>query len=292
MRPFRMLALAFVATLLAACGSARIHMNDEQRASLKSLDMRAIVPQEEVIVAVRPSAAFAGGAAFGVVGVLIGASIDASTVNSRVAESQKMIGDFYLAADDIDFRPMLETKLRAVAPEAPYAVASIEMSPLFPTLASITAAASSLQPDQGLWLLFSNYELSTDYRQLTTSTISTIWKKDGNQPIHRGVLVYQSDPLGTGGADSVTQWSADNAARYRQALDTASDAIARLATLDLGIRENRGQLEQATVPFVSPLGPINVSGRILQREASRVVLINDAGIVYSLPLAPALPQNP
>lgn len=292
MHRFRLIVLALAAAALAACGSARIHMNEEQRASFKSLDVRAIVPQEEVIVSVRPSAAFAGGAAFGVVGVLIGASIDASTVNSRVAESQKMIGDFYLAADDIDFRSMLETKLRATMPQAPYAVSSLEMSPLFPTLPTITATTSTLPPEHGLWLLYSSYELSTDYRQLTTSTVATIWKKGGEQPIHRGILIYQSDPLGSGGADSVTQWSADNATRYRHALDAASDAIARLATLDLGISENRKQLEQMTLPFTSPLGPMNVSGGVLQREASRVVLINEAGIVYSLPLAPAQPQNP
>jgi hypothetical protein len=292
LRRLRLIALVTLPFVLGACGSARIHMNDEQRTSLKTLELRAVVPQEEVIVSVRPSAAFAGGAAFGVIGVLIGASIDASTVNSRVTDSQKMIGDFYLAADDVDFRAVLDAKLRTVAREVSYPVGSIEMSPVFPTQTSIAAASSSLEPQQGLWLLFSNYELSVDYRQLTTATVATIWKKDATQPIHRGILVYQSEPVGSGEADSVARWSTDGAAQYRRAVETATDNIARLAKLDLGIVEDRKNFEQASVPFNAPFGPITVSGQVLQRDNARVVLINDAGVVYSLPLDPARPQNP
>lgn len=279
----RLLAIIALPLLLGACSSARVQMNTEQRNTLKELQLQAVVPQEEVKIAVKPSGAAIGGAAFGVVGVLIGASIDAAAVNAQVTESQKLVGNFYLAADDIDFRAMLDARLRASLKEYPFPIKSIVMSPVFPTLDSIQRATASLEPHQGILVLFSGYELSADYRQLTTSTIATIWKKGSTEPLHRSILIYQSEPLGEGQMESISKWSANGATEFRRAIEAATEKIAQLVEIDIRLVEDRKKSNPTKATFNTAFGQTDISGELLQQDTSRVILLTDAGVIYDLP---------
>jgi hypothetical protein len=294
MSSYRALALVLSAALLGGCAiPMRVSLTPEQRASIKELDTKVVVVQDEVIVDVKPSGVAGAGLAFGLIGTLISTTIDSSVTNSRVKTAQDLMGPFYLAIEDVDFRKEFNDAIRPGLAGYPIKVAEVTTTPVGLSNARLRTWRDELKPGQNLMLIFPRYLLSADFRTLDSETWVTIWKKDGDdKAINRGVLRYQSAPVGPGGKDSIIEWSANNAAAFRAAIKEAVAETVSLVRADLDVAVVPDKPENTRDFAVMTDGQQTVvKGRLISESASRWVALGADGKMYSLPKLPVAAKN-
>lgn len=282
----RAASLLLAAAWLGGCAMPlRVTLSPEQRASITELDARVVVIQDEVIVDVRPSNATGAGVAFGLIGALITTSIDSSVTNSRVKAAQELMGPFYAAIDDVDFRKEFNDAVRPSLANYPIKVGSVTTTPVGFNDAQLRKWRDGLKPGQGLMLVVPRYRLSSDLRTLDVETVVTLWKKDGDdRPINRGVLRYQSAPVGPGGKDSIAAWSADGAAAFRAVIKEAVAETMMLVRADLDVPESAAKPEQAReFAFNDGVQLSTIKGSLVGESATRVAVLGTDSKLYSLP---------
>lgn len=279
----RVATLLLLSLLLGACATPmRVSLNTEQRAKLGGLKARVIVVQDEVIAAVQPSqvsVATGGG--------LIGAMIDSSITNERVKESQKLMGPFYASIEDVDFRKEFNETITRELTRYPIKMGEIVTTPRMLTMAELNRMRAELPPRHALLLIIPRYSLTMDFRTLDAEAFVTIWEKgEGNTPIQRGVLSYQSKLVGTGGKVSMEMWGADNAALFRSTLRESVTELTNLILMDADVVATPAKSDEIRIFTLNTgLQQAEIKGRSLKEVANRVIVLGEDGKLYSLPKA-------
>lgn len=289
MHALRTMATLSIALLLGACATSvpmRSSLTPEQRGKITELSAYVFVVQDEVIAAVQPSnvsGALGGG--------LIGAIIDSKVTNSRVNESQMALGPFYAAIEDVDYRKEFKDSVERGLSSYPIKVGKFSTTPRALTDAKLTQLRNELQSGQALLVISPQYSLSMDFRSFDAQSVVTIWLKptasDSNMPSQRGVLHYQSSPMGSGGKKSLAMWSAQNAAAFRDVMRESIAETVRMVMLDIDTppattgSEKSGELKS----FVFNLGSGNgqIKGQVLKASDGRVIVLGTDQKLYSLP---------
>jgi hypothetical protein len=290
----RAFALVLTAALLGGCAiPMRVALTPEQRASISELNTKVVVVQDEVIVDVKSPGAAGAGMAFGLIGALISTSIDSSVTNSRVKTAQDLMGPFYLAIEDVDFRKEFNDAIRPGLAGYPIKVANVATTPVGLSNTQLRVWRDELKPGQSLMLVAPRYLLSADFRTLDTETWVTLWKKEGDdKPINRGVLRYQSAPMGPGDKDSILEWSANNAAAFRAAIKEAVSETVQLIRTDLDVAGTADKPEGNRDFDVMRDGQqTTLKGRLISEGPNRWVALGADGKIYSLPKLAAAAKN-
>lgn len=291
---FRTTTLLLAAAMLGGCAAPmRKSLTPEMRSSIQELDARVIVVQDEVIVDVKPSSTGGAGAAFGLIGALISSTIDANVTNSRVKAAQDLMGPFYLAIEDVDFRKEFDEAVKPALAGYAIKVGSVSTTALSLNEATLRKLRDGLAPGHSLMIIAPRYALSADFRTFDVETVVTMWRKEGDdRPINRSVLRYQSAPMGKGEQDSVLRWSADNAAAFRAVVKEAVAETMALVRIDLGVPDAAAKPEQQReFPFNSGSGQTMLKGQIVSQTPTRVALLGSDGKLYSLPTLVAVTKN-
>ncbi len=287
----RLAILVFVAAALGGCAvPMRTSLTPEMRASIKELDTRVIVVQDEVIVDVKASGAVGAGVAFGLIGALVSSTIDSQVTNSRVKSAQDLMGGFYQAIEDVDFRHEFNQAVQPALANYAIKVAKVTTTPLGLSNPMLRKWRDGLASSQSLMIIVPRYTLSADFRTFDVETVVTMWRKEGDdRPINRGVLRYQSAPLGRGGKDSIQAWSADNAAAFRAIVKEAVAETANLVRADLDVADTEVKPDQQRdFPFNNGDGQTSLKGRLVRETATRLAVLGTDHKLYSLPKTAAM----
>jgi hypothetical protein len=279
----RTIALVSITLLLGACAAPmRVSLTPEHRSKITELKAHVVVVQDEVIAAVQPSnvsVATGGG--------LIGAMIDSSITNKRVKESQQVLGPFYASIEDVDYRKEFNETIRRELANYPIKVAKVDTTPRSLTDAQLTQLRETLPPGQALLIIYPRYFLTMDFRSLDAEAVVSIWVKGGveNKPVQRGVLYYQSQPVGPGGKDSILQWGAQNAALFRSTLRESMGEMVRLIMLDMEVAAEPPTKpeELKTYAFNTGASQGEIKGKQLRETATRTLVFGADNKLYSLP---------
>jgi hypothetical protein len=286
MVPIRVLIMVLASTILGGCAvPMRISLSPEQRASIKELNAKVVVVQDEVIVDVKASNVAGAGVAFGLIGAIISTSIDSKVTNSRVKSSQELMGPFYLAIEDLDFRKEFNDAIRPGLIGYPIKVADVATTPVGLSNAGLLTWRNELKQGQSLMVIYPRYALSADFRTLYAVTVVTLWKKEGeDKPINRSLLRYHSAPVGPGDKDSILQWSADNAAAFRTAIKEAVSETVQLVRADLDVATTAGKSDNnRSFDLILNGQQTTLSARLISESANRWVALGTDGTMYSLP---------
>lgn len=287
--PFlRTVALLSLTLMLGACAvPMRISMAPDQRAKISELKAHVVVIQDEVIAAVQPSNASAGGAAGGLIGAMIAAAVDSSITNRRVKESQQVLAPFYASIEDVDYRKEFNETIRRELAKYPIKVAQVDTTPRSLTNAQLAQMREALPPGRALLIIAPRYFLTADFRTLDAEAVVTTWVKGGqdNVPAQRGVLYYQSQPVGPGGKDSILQWSAQDAALFRSTLRESMDELVRLVMLDTetAAEPSAKPEEVKTYSFNTGASQGELKGKPLKETPTRTLVFGNDKKLYSLP---------
>jgi hypothetical protein len=285
----RSVATLSVALLLGACASVpmRTNLTSEQRSKISELDARIIVVQDEVIVDVKAQNNAAAGAAGGLIGAIIVSTIDSKVTNSRVNDAQTMLGPFYAAIEDVDYRKQFTEAISAGLSAYPIKVGSFTATPRALTTPALEQMRKRLRPGQALLIIAPHYTLSSDFRSFDAESIVTIWFNDDTKlPAQRGVLHYQSAPVGPGGKESIAQWGAQDAVQFRQVLRESIDETLRMAMLDVDTPPDTDATKSQPVssfPFNTGGKDTEIKGRLVKAGATRAIVLGPDQKLYSLP---------
>lgn len=281
----RLVAALSVALLLGGCAAPmRASLTPEQRGKITELTAHVVVVQDEVIADVQASnvsAALGGG--------LIGAMIDSKVTNDRVKASQQSLGPFYAAIEDVDYRKEFNDSIKSGLSGYALKVGQFTTTPRALSNDKLAHLRKNLQPGQALLVVMPRYTLTMDFRNFDSESVVTIWLRpdasDSNTPSQRGVLRYQSAPLGAGGTDSLTQWGAQNAAAFRDKMRESIAETVRMVMLDIDVASMTS--EQAkdlkSFPFNTGAGKGEIKGKVLKTGNGRAILLGNDQKLYSLP---------
>jgi hypothetical protein len=279
----RTIALVSITLLLGACAAPiRVSLTPEQRSKITELKAHVVVIQDEVIAAVQPSnvsAAVGGG--------LIAAIVDSSITNKRVKESQQVFGPFYASIEDVDYRKDFNETIKRELANYPIKVAQVDTTPRALTNAQLTQLRETLAPGRALLIIAPRYFLTMDFRSLDVEAVVSMWVKGGvdNTPVQRGVLHYQSQPVGPGGKDSILLWGAQNAALFRSTLRESMDEMVRLVMLDMEVAAEPSAKPEELKAYAFNTGASQgeIKGKKLKETATRTLVFGVDKKLYSLP---------
>lgn len=277
--------LILLAYVLGGCAMPiRINLTPEQRANVTELKAHVVVVQDEVIVAVQPSNV---GAATG--GGLLGAMIDSSVTNSRVKASQEIMGPLYAQIEDVDYRREFNEAIRRELANYPIKVAQFTTTPRALSQDSLAQLRSELQTGQALLVIYPRYFLTMDFRNLDVEANVSMWTKDGpaNTPVQRGILYYQSQPVGSGGKESIALWGDKSGSAFRVAIKESIVETINLVLMDLDLKVPSDKSAQSQAyEFNAGAQRAEIKGRLIKETATRKTVLGDDQKLYSLPTIP------
>lgn len=285
MYQLRIVAALSIALLLGACAAPmRSSLTPEQRGKVTELTAHVVVVQDEVIAAVQPSnvsAATGGG--------LIGAIIDSKVTNSRVNESQQALGPFYAGIEDVDYRKEFKESIERGLSGYPIKVGKFNTTPRALSNDKLLQLRDDLQPGQALLVISPRYTLSMDFRSFDSESVVTIWLKPdasaSKMPSQRGVLRYQSVPIGPGGKESLALWAAKNAAAFRDMMRESIAETVRMVMLDIDVPSTTAAQPKDLKSFAFNVGNSmsEIKGQVLKTSGGRAILLGTDQKLYSLP---------
>jgi len=285
MYQLRTVATLSIALLLGACAAPmRSSLTPEQRGKITELTARVVVVQDEVLAAVQPSnvsAATGGG--------LIGAIIDSKVTNSRVNDSQQALGPFYAAIEEVDYRKEFNESIERGLSGYPIKVGKFTTTPRALSNDKLLQLRNDLQPGQALLVVVPRYTLSMDFRSFDSESIVTIWLKPdasaSKMPSQRGVLHYQSAPVGPGGKESLALWAARDAATFRDMMRESIAETVRMVMIDIDVASTTAAQPKDLKSFAYNVGNSmsEIKGQVLKTGAGRAILLGTDQKLYSLP---------
>lgn len=275
---------ALLAASLQACVSPPTYtpMTSKTQADIQSLQVYNLVAQDEVRPAVEVSnvsGALGGG--------LLAAAIDASINDDRSNDARQLTNQFYFLTEDIDYRQLIAQSINPVLSafrhQDPAATASAEVLPD----AEIKQRVATLKTGESFMFITSHYAFHDNFKVLQTVTSAYLYvgnggKMDYTKANYMNNFFYQSPHVGSGGADSVKLWSADNGKLFREQLQQS------LNTLQANLRYDMQPLTKeecmGTVQFEFPtqLGSASQTGKKISNGADRTLLRAEDGALYSI----------
>ena len=272
--------------LLAACAAPmRVSMTPEQRNKISEVKTHVIVPQDEVIAAVQPSAASFAGIGAGLLGVTIGAMIDASVMSRRVNETQKLMGPLYANIEDVDYRAEFGDAMKQESASHSVKIGQVVTTPRLLNMAELNQFRKTLKPNEALLLLVPRYSLNMGFRNLDANSQVTVWLPgEGNAPVHHSFVRYQSQSVGEGGQGSMDLWSANNASLFRSTLHESASELTQMILMDIDmVAQPAGPSEMRNFSLATGGRQTEITGRVLKEDINRTVVLDKSGTLYSLP---------
>ncbi|WP_240493392.1 hypothetical protein [Pandoraea sp. ISTKB] len=263
----------------------RVALSPEQRSMITELTAHVVVVQDEVIAAVQPSNA----ASIALGGGLIGAIIDSKVTNNRVNTSQQLLGPFYAAIEDVDYRKEFNESIAQGLSGYSIKVGKITTTPRALTGTTLIRLRNELEPGQALLVIIPRYTLTMDFRSFDSESTVSIWvKSNGSNPLtpsQRGVLHYQSGLVGPGGKESLALWGANNGAKFREVARESIAETVRMVMLDIEIPAETATktAEVKTFPYNTGASVETVQGTVVKAGDARTILLGADKKLYSLP---------
>ncbi|MEY4561631.1 MAG: hypothetical protein RLZZ618_908 [Pseudomonadota bacterium] len=289
------LALLLSLTLgLTACITPmpmRKTLTPENQSKLTEVNAHVYVVQDEVLLKVRPSNAsavsmVAGG---GLLGAVIGTSIDSTIINGRVTAGQQLMAPFYATIEDVDYRTEFNDAIKRELASYPVKVSQVTTTPRMLTTTELVNMQAGMPGGRALLVIAPTYHLSVDSRTFDAEVVVAMWTKDSepNAPIQRAVVYYQSNFVGTGGKDSMEHWSAKNAELFRSMVRESVAETVKMISLSIRkFAEPDSNAEFKAYEFNTGGDQGVVNGRVLQQTDSRVVVLGTNEAIYSIPNVP------
>ena len=146
----------------------------------------------------------------------------------------------------------------------------------------------NLQAGQALLVIAPRYYLTMDFRSFDAEAIVSMWTKDApaNGLVERGVLYYQSQPVGPGGQESIAQWGAQGAAMFRATLRESIIETINLVLMDIDVTMPTGKEAAKSYPFNTGQQQGEIKGQLVKETATRVTILGENKKLYSLPKTP------
>lgn len=271
-----------LAMLLSACSAPpqRIAMTPAVKQKLAEVKILSLVPQDEMIVRAE---AFGASAALG--GGLIGAVIDSKVAESRQNTLQDVMAPFYQAVDDYDFRTRYERALgSALLNDTGFKFAALESTTVPPMVKDLTDRVSNMPANTSLMFVRTSYTFTADFTRINMLTYVEMKMPGSDEPVFKNSFLYQSQPVGNGGPDSVKQWAGNMGASYRAFMDEGAAETIKMLQFDLAapLAETK-PAPTVSIDVVNGTTKTNVTGPVLVSSAARTVVRHPEGNVFSLP---------
>ena len=233
------------------------------RTGLRDIRAVSVIYQDEILLsATSPGVAAAAG------GGLLAALAESQIAKGRQSEIQAIIEPFYASVDDVDFRKAFWA---AVVPELrrQYAGKALDLKTTAAVInmAERSKLVSALPVGKAFLYLATRYSFTPDFSRLDVVTSIDLWRGGQPDPAYSNVFNYQSAGIGATGTGAIALWSRENASRYRALLDEGVAETVRMLRLDAQFPRAKGAEQR----------------KVLEQQASRMVVRNPDGRLHSLP---------
>jgi hypothetical protein len=290
---FSLFGSTFLLALLTGCaGVSRVPLDKAASAKVTSVEAKAGIPADEVIVRAAPSqvsVALGGG--------LIPALIDASVTKSRQTALETVSGKFYEQVEPHDFRNLFADSFKAslgtpsVLPNLKVAVSSRGISK-----GEIEERRKTLKADQAFLGMRIWYEFTTDARSLLVAANVQLIAPEKTEPIYTNSFLYTSTPIAD--AEPLDAWAKNQGAALAAAYRESGKEIARMLKMDIEGPSNeiltaenaKRSKAKVHIPFYGPfllaangaLIAFSTEGFLVEKNDQRQIVRAEGGALYSV----------
>lgn len=273
--------------LLCGCAGLPSYtpMTQEKLDSIQSMEVYNYLGIDEVRPAIElsnASGAMGGG--------LIPALIDASINDDRALSARTQMEHFYNVTDDMNVRVIHAGHFNPVfsALKGMNQKGSAEV--LAMTDAELKAKIATLKQGEGYMFLTSHYQFMDDFKVLHTAVSVFMYVGNGQKmelqkPTYRNTYMIQSPTIGTGGVISLSAWSKDNGALYRQQIESSLTEAAQLLAYDTKPMLQEACLGSVSFAYPTVLGVNSVEGKVIEQAPTRMTVRTKDGSLYRVDTA-------
>jgi hypothetical protein len=274
------------------CATIKYRLDPATAAQVDTAKARTQVAQEHVSIKILASSYGGGG--------LLGAAINAGVESSRRKDADRRVQPLLKAVENLDHRAKVWEKLVPALQSAEWPkVVDVKTAP---DLMPVTAEDVR---DSAFVSLSTSYSLSPNASVLEMHTSYHFYMRGSTSPAAIGGLSYWSKQIGktpdgkkwTEDEDAIALWVANDGAAYRAAVDEGiaeTVKMLRIALPFVGGKDLAGTGESVEIKYnvTHGRGDFGISegqskfqGRVLERNAERLVFQAYGGPIYSVPAA-------
>ena len=285
MKSFKLLAIAALVILTQGCVSMAKYtpMTKVNKDKIKTLHVYNYVGQDEI----RPSVELSNvSGALG--GGLIGAMIDSSVNDGRATDARSMLDEFYTTSLDFDYRQLSQNEFSPFLAEH-FSISSegVQTSPVVLTDKEIEQRAAQLGPDEGFLFLASDYAFVDSFKMLQTSVRAYLFvggnpKPKVSKPDFHNIYVYQSPAIGAGGNDSISQWTENNAALFREQMKQSIWQSVESMKYEMDPLKGETCATSASFSLPTQMTTLKVSGVLIDKGERGSLVRAEDGRLYTV----------
>lgn len=285
MKHIKMLAVLATLLVVQGCVSMAQHtpITQAKKDQIKTLYVYNLVSQDEVRPAVElsnVSGALGGG--------LIGAMIDASINDDRANEARAALDTFYSNSLDMDYRQIQQEAFSPMLAEHfPLSADGAAVRTVVLTDKEVEQRAAKLGPNEGFLFLTSHYTFVESFKTLQTGMAAFLFvggnaKPKVSKPDFHNVYVYQSPVIGSGGEDSISQWSADKASTFREQIKQSIAFGVNAMKYDLQMPVTESCSIAASFNLPGQMGVQKVTGILVEQTEEHALIRAKDGRLYQV----------
>lgn len=288
-----LLSSIFFLVFLAGCaGVTRVPLEKTASAKLTSVEAKAGIPADEIIVRAAPSkvSMVTGGG-------LIPALIDASITSSRQTALEKVSGKFYEQVETHDFRSLFGDTFKAslgnpsVLPNLNVQVSSRGIS-----RGEIDERRKMLKAGEAFLGVRLWYEFTTDARSLLVAANVQLIERDKTEPIYTNSFLYTSAAVAD--SEPLEGWARNQGAALAAAYRESGKEIAHMLKMDIEGPSNEALTAENAkrtkakvhIPFYGPflmapngaLMALSTEGFLIEKKDQRQIVRSEGGALYSV----------
>lgn len=279
MKTTQKIILLGLIVLLQACvnGAKYTKLTKEAQNSINQSKAYHLVIQDEIkpdVELMNASGALGGG--------LIAAAIDSATNDDRASDARDLMLPLYEEITDVDYRKLIAKYLN------PVFVKTVKLESSDDSAQIITKSdkelkndIKNLKSDEAYIFTSSFYQLREQSQILQTVTIAYVFTKQDkpnlSKPVYYNTFVYQSPHVGTGGSNSILEWSKDNAELFRNQLEKSAEKTAEWLAYDMQTSYTEQCIKGGKVTIQNALGAREVKGNVISQSDDISVLREKLG---------------
>ncbi|MFT5520350.1 MAG: hypothetical protein ACI9IA_000942 [Enterobacterales bacterium] len=275
-----LLALLFIASVLQACGTgpAQTFLNEDKRNAIATVELYNLVIQDEILAEANVKHLDDS------LTVKLFSGLLDSTIKTRShVENQAIISPLYSEIEAWDYRGMVASPYNDLVNKI-FSLKNKEVSVEVVLLnqANLDSRVRALKENEALLSLSHHYKFIEDFKQIHTQTTASLYvlpKKSlkyldaPSEPIYRNTYNYQSNVVGSGGANSIALWAASNAELYKRKIKESIANNTELMSYDLQVGNDESCAKNVYAYLYLPL--LSMSSRnahVIKSENGRLVL--------------------
>jgi hypothetical protein len=282
---FGLVITGILAVLVLAGCTTPTALKPQDRAKITQTEVRAYIPQSEVIAEFIQSSYGAGAG-------VVGAIVDALVTSARAKRANVRVDPLRQVTRDVDLRSMCWQAISNGIPSNSWLrLSTLQMFPTNPC--PLTRAELA---DTAVLKLLTAYLLSEDCRVLTVAGGFEFYQQGKSPNMAAGnYLAYYSAPIGRPERDrAIPLWTTKNAAAFRKAASEGLEETTKLVGYLLqhmgGITNTaarpalvQARLVHGRVDFGIRAGKARLRGHVLEETPDRIIFQDKRGPVYSFP---------